>query len=41
MVLGPFDENAAINGAGFIPNLVDVRVMEAFGNLIDQSEIML
>lgn len=22
MLLGPFDENAAMNGAGFVPNIV-------------------
>lgn len=27
MVLGPFDENAAMNGAGFVPNFVVARFM--------------
>lgn len=34
MAFGPLDENAAMNGAGFTFNLVVVRVMEAFGNLL-------
>lgn len=33
MVLGPFDEKAAMKGAGFMPNTVVARVMYAFGDL--------
>lgn len=32
-LLGPFDENEAMNGAGFIPNSVLTRVSNAMGFL--------
>lgn len=33
MVFGPLDENAAMKGAGFVPNSVVTPVMQAFGDL--------